>query len=247
MFRKLLSSMGIGGASVDLQLQSDTLVPGGRFSAQIVVQGGDAPQQVSGLTIALLTRAEVETDNGERVENHVIDRWLLPDSFTLQAKETKVIPMQCRIHPETPLTELSCRDNRTRVWLQTGLEIDLAIDPGDRDFLRVVPTPAQAALLSAMELAGFRMMRADVEKGYLKGRGFCSLSGCYQEIEFRPTGSGRWRINEVEVSFVPEGDRTHVLVEADRAFRRDGYLSLTLDHRALDARSLAAELERLIR
>ncbi|WP_119156513.1 sporulation protein [Caldimonas tepidiphila] len=247
MFRKLLSSMGIGAATVDLQLENALVSPGGSFRGQVVARGGSTPQAVSGLTIALLTRVEVETGNGEVVGKQVLDSWKLPASFTLQPQETKVVPVHCAIGAETPLTELSCRDNRTRVWLQTGLEIDLGLDPGDEDFLRIVPTSAQAAFLSAMELAGFQMMRADVEKGYLQGRGFRSRSGCYQELEYRPVGAGRWSINEVEVSFVPETERTHVLLEIDRAFRRDGYLSLTLDHRALDARAIARELERLIR
>ena len=247
MFRKLLSSLGIGAATVDLQLENGMLSPGGSFRGKVLVQGGDAPQQVSGLTIALLTRAEIETDNGERVENHVISSWRLPESFTLQPRETKTIPVHCQISAETPMTQLSCPHNSTRVWLQTGLEIDLGVDPGDQDVLRVVPTSAQAAFLSAMELAGFQMLRADVEKGYLQGRCFRSHSGCYQEIEYRPLGTGRWSIREVEVSFVPESDRTHVLIEIDRAFRRDGYLSMTLDHRMLDARTIAREIERLIR
>jgi sporulation-control protein len=36
----------------------------------------------------------------------------------------------------------------------------------------------------------------------------------------------------VELTLVPDGEQTHLLLELDRAFRGDGYLSLTLDNQA---------------
>lgn len=247
MFKKLLSSVGIGAAKVDLRLESDRLQPGGAFKGQIVCSGGEVEQKIEGLRVALMTRAEVESGDNEHEQNFALATWRIPEQFTLAPKETRTLEFDGTISEETPLTVLPCRNNRTRVWLQTGLDIDMAIDPSDRDVLYVEPTPAQAAFLQAMEQAGFVMRRADVEKGYLQGRGFRSKSGCYQEIEFTPAGMGRWSIKEAEVSFVPEGNRTHVLIEIDRTFRGDGYISLTLDHGSVDVGQIAGELERVLR
>ncbi|WP_027857631.1 sporulation protein [Marinobacterium jannaschii] len=227
MFKKILASVGIGAAKVDTQLESEQLMPGESFQAQILIQGGDVEQDISGMTLALMTQAEVETDDGEHHENIVLQSWKISESFTLQPGEEKVIPFNGVIHPETPLTQLQCGYNKSRVWLKTGLEIDLALDAGDKDFIAVLPTPAMARFLQAMDQCGYSMASADVEKGYLNGDGFRSTTGCYQELEFRPSGLARFAIKEVEVSFVPGAGVTHALIEVDRTFRGDGYLSLT--------------------
>lgn len=247
MFKKLLSSVGIGAAKVDLQLESDTLQPGGSFRGRIVCKGGDVEQAIEGLTVALMTRAEVESGDSEFDQNFPLESWRIPERFTLAPNDTRTIDFDGAISYETPLTVLPCSSNRSRVWLRTGLDIERAVDPADRDMLQIHPTPAQRAFLEAMDRAGFRMTRADVETGYLQGRGFRSKSGCYQEIEFRPSGTGRWSVKEVEVSFVPEESRTHVLIEVDRTFRGDGYVSLTLDHRSLSVDAVASELQRVLR
>ncbi len=41
---------------------------------------------------------------------------------------------------ETPITEVSCRWNSARVWIQTHMDVDWGIDAKDRDYLRVLPT-----------------------------------------------------------------------------------------------------------
>ena len=246
MFKKLLSSVGIGAATIDLQLESDRLQPGGRFKGRFVCKGGEVEQTIEGLTLALMTRAEVESGDNEHEQNFALETWKIPERFTLAPNETKTIDLDGVISDETPLTELNCANNRSRVWLQSGLDIDRAIDPNDRDMLQVHPTPAQAAFLEAMDQAGFRMMRADVEKGYLQGQGFRSKSGCYQEIEYRPSGMGRWSVKEVEVSFVAEESRTNVLIEIDRVVRGDGYVSLTLNHNSINVDAIASEIRRIL-
>ncbi len=47
-------------------------------------------------------------------------------------------------------------------------------------------------------------------------------------------------LREVELTLVPAGKQTHILLELDRAFRGDGYLSLTLDNQADYPQVLAA-------
>lgn len=81
--------------------------------------------------------------------------------------------------------------------------------------------------LQAMAQCGFRLFKADVEKGFLQGRGFRSQSGVYQELEFKPQTRQLNGIQEVEVSFVPQGQQTHALIEIDTAFRKDSYRSVS--------------------
>ena len=142
--------------------------------------------------------------------------------------EVKEIPFTGTLPHETPISANKARNNQTRVWIATGLNIDMAIDASDKDPLHVVETSTQGKVLQAMEDCGYSLVKADVEEGQLRGNGFVSTTGCYQELEFRPNKFALFGLNEVEISFVPTPDQTHILLELDRNFGGDSYLSLSL-------------------
>ncbi|MFC0116610.1 sporulation protein [Pseudoalteromonas xiamenensis] len=245
MFRKVLASVGIGAAKVDTILETEHLHPGQKFQAKIHIIGGNVAQDISGLQLALMTKVKVEGDDGSYFINHVIDKWRIAEQFTIAPGETKIVPFEARLHSETPITELPTGFNQTHVWLETGLDIDLAMDPSDRDYLHIYPNDAVKTCLMAMEKLGFALVKADVEKGFLNASNFHSVSGCYQELEFRPQTRSMFGIQEVELSFVPETHQTHVLIELDRAFRGDGYVDLTIEHDQVNLSQLCDQLERL--
>ncbi|BDM65344.1 SpoOM protein [Shewanella sp. NFH-SH190041] len=247
MFKKILASVGIGAAKVDTILQTEHLLPGQRFHAEIVIKGGDAPQELSGLELALMTKAKVESDNGSYFKNQVIQQWHLSDRKTIQPGEEIRLPFTAQLHPETPITELPVRHNQSVVWLATGLSIDLALDASDKDLLYIYPNEAVKHCLGVMERAGYQMMKADVEQGFLSAPGFRSNSGIYQELEYRPNSLSLFGVKEVELSFVPEANQTHVLIELDRTFSRDGYRTLTIPHTATGLEQVRYQLEQLLR
>ena len=76
------------------------------------------------------------------------------------------------------------------------------------------------AVLDAVQHLGFELKTVDVEKGFINTPWIRSRSGCYQEFEFAPRGYFN-RLRELEISFVPEGDNLHVILEVDRAFSDD--------------------------
>ena len=245
MFKKILASVGIGAAKVDTVLETEHLQPGQKFNAVIVIKGGDVDQEISGLDLALMTRVKVESDDGEYFTNHVIEKWRITDIGMIAAGAEKHIPFEARLHSETPITEINAGYNQSHVWLETGLDIDLALDPTDRDGLHIYPNDAVSTLMEAMDRLGFSLVKADVEKGYLKAPTFQSHSGCYQELEYRPNSRSLFGLQEIELSFVPEAHKTHVLIELDRAFRGDGYVDLTIEHDHVNLSQLCDQLERL--
>lgn len=245
MFKKILASVGIGAAKVDTVLETEHLHPGQKFQAQVVIQGGDVVQQVSGLELALMTRVKVEGDDGEYFTNHVIEQWHISEQFEIAPGEQKIIPFEARLHSETPITEINAGYNHSYVWIETGLDIDLAIDPNDKDSLHIYPNEAVKACMMAMEKLGFSLVKADVEKGYLRASNFQSVSGCYQELEYKPSQRSVFGLQEIELSFVPEAHKTHVLIELDRAFRSDGYVDMTIEHDQVNLSQICDQLERL--
>ncbi|BCL77036.1 SpoOM protein [Jeongeupia sp. HS-3] len=236
MFRSLLAAAGFGGAQVDTRIVRSRLVPGGTLLGEVVLKGGAVDQTIEGLQLVLCTQVEVESDNGEYTKPHALAHWPLNERFVLRAGETMTIPLNATLPGETPVTALPCHDNRTHVWLETRLEIASAIDASDRDPLVVEPTEAMQCTIAAMGSLGYALVRADVEAGYLQTQAGNSQSGCYQELEFRPSGYGG--IAEVEVSFLPGNGATHLIIEIDRRHRGDSYRVVSVPHAGLSAASV---------
>ncbi len=227
MFKKVLASIGIGGAKVDTIINSEQVQPGGILPITVVIEAGDAEQDISGLQLNLMARTKYEDDNGEGYRNQVLQTWTINQQLLLKPGDKHHVPMELQLHSETPITHLPCRNNQSQVWLETGLEVDLAIDPSDRDPLSIAPTRTMITCMEAMERCGLRMVKADIEFGTLRGNGFASTIGCYQELEYRPE-SRLTRLNEVELSFITRSGVTHLFIEVDRKMRGDSYLSLSL-------------------
>ncbi len=235
MFGKLKASLGIGAAKVDTVLESMSVYQGDRLKGTVHIQGGDVEQQIDAINIKLCTEVKVEVDDSVSYQDFVIGKMQAVQPFTIGPNEHKQVPFEFKLDDETPITALNALKNQCHVWLETTLDIDFAIDPKDRDFVEVRPLPVAAKVLSAIEQAGFGMVKADVEKGFLRGGNFASKSGCYQEIEFR--NNGFISNKEIELSFILEGGVIHCLAEVDRSFsmRGDQYISFSLHREASDA------------
>ncbi|WP_028303831.1 sporulation protein [Oceanospirillum maris] len=230
MFKKILASVGIGGAKVDTLLNTEMLCPGDIFEATIVIKGGGTEQDISGLDLALMTRVKVERDDTEMVVNKTLCQWHISDQFTLQADEVREIPFKGRLPLETPISANGARNNQTKVWIATGLNIDMALDASDKDPVNVIATSTQNKVLQGMDDCGYSLVKADVEDGMVRAQNFQSSLGCYQELEYRPNRFALFGLNEVEVTFVPTEHQTHILFELDRNFGGDSYRSLSLNN-----------------
>lgn len=235
MFGKLKASLGIGAAKVDTVLESMSVFQGETLKGVVHIQGGDVEQHIDAINLKLCTEVKVESDSGASYQSFIIGKLQAVQPFTIQPGENKQVPFELKLDDETPITALNALKNMCHVWVETSLDIDFAIDPKDRDFLEIKPLPVAAKVISAIEQAGFSMVKADVEKGYLRGGNFSSKSGCYQEVEFRNNGFVNKK--EIELSFILNGSVVHCLAEVDRAMsmRGDQYVSFTLPLTASDA------------
>ncbi|MBY7732192.1 sporulation protein [Vibrio splendidus] len=235
MFKKLKASLGIGAAKVDTVLDNIEVFQGGELSGNVHIVGGDVEQQIDLINLVLNTEVKVETEDSTSYETFSLGRIQAVEPFVIQPGETKLVPFRLKLNDETPVTALNAKMNQCHVWVETNLDIGFAIDPKDRDFISVHPLPTVAKIIQGVEASGMAMVKADVEKGFLKGNSFASRSGCYQEIEFR--SGGFMNNKEIELSFIVEGSMVHCLAEIDRSmsFRGDQYISFSLPANAADS------------
>ncbi len=250
MFGKLMSSLGLDGIKIDTHLAQSQVQAGQSVQGEIVFQGSSVQKFINRLDLKLMTSIKTEMDDREYYQDYCLVNYHISDEFYLEAHEKVNIPFELQLPLELPITQLSCHQNKSKVWIETHLDIEWALDAYDKDDLQVLPTPAMTLFLEAMQRCGFELIKTDVEKGYLDGGYFKSNSGCYQELEFVPARVAGVKImtgiNEVEISFVPQDTQTHVLIETDRRFRlSDQYSTITVEHDKLNLDSLTRELQKI--
>ncbi|WP_435180815.1 sporulation protein [Halorussus sp. AFM4] len=240
--KKVLASVGIGSATVDTVLSSTTVTPGETVDAEVHVSGGSAEQEVGAIRFELETR--YATEEGYRETD--VDRFTLTEGLTVEPDQEETRSVQIEIPYGTPATL-----GNIDVWVETELDIDWAVDPEDKDYLDVQPTPRLQAVFDAMEELGFSFRSAECEADpygrYGSGHRFV------QEFEFRPqSGPFRGDLDEVELVARESADELTLFVEIDR---RGGLLSemaetdeskTSLTVRDADVATVRDDLERAI-
>ncbi|WP_181717653.1 sporulation protein [Vibrio tarriae] len=214
--KKTLASFGIGSAKVDSVLQQEVLYPGQSVKVIIHVYGGTTAQVIDNIELKLCCRyiAEVADESGQQQgqpmrrvpHTYTLANWSLPYAFTIEAGETRNFDIELSIPWNTPVTI-----GDAKVWLETGLDIALALDPTDKDILTVRPEPMMDGIFSALEAQGLRLRQVECEQA----KGFALPF--VQEFEFVPTTGpfqGRWR--EVEIVAYRDPEALQLWFEVDR-------------------------------
>ncbi|MDT9685458.1 sporulation protein [Streptomyces sp. TRM76323] len=213
-FKKLLASLGAGGANVETVLTEANVVPGGVVQGEVRIEGGSVPQEIQGLSLGLQARVEVEGGDQEAKQDIEFGRTQIGGSFTVQAGAVHVVPFGLEIPWETPVTCIAGQQLRGMdIGVTTELAIARAVDSSDLDPISVHPLPAQQAILDAFVRLGFRFKNADMERGHI--RGTRQRLPFYQEIEFLPPQQYRG-LNQVELSFVADDREMDVVLEMDK-------------------------------
>ncbi|MGW6357567.1 sporulation protein [Streptomyces sp. NPDC055092] len=213
-FKRLLASLGAGGASVETVLTEGNVVPGGVVQGEVRIQGGSVDQDIEGLSVGLQARVEVEGADQETKQDIEFTKLRLGGAFQLQANAVHAVPFGLEIPWETPVTTIDGQPLRgMNIGVTTELEIARAVDSGDLDPVNVHPLPSQQALLDAFIGLGFRFKSADMERGHI--RGTRQKLPFYQEIEFYPPQQYRG-LNQVELSFVADDREMDVVLEMDK-------------------------------
>jgi sporulation-control protein len=236
-FGRLLSSIGVGAATVDTRLESDELAPGEEVRGVVEVKGGDSAQEVSGIRLEVQTHYKRESGDSTVTETGTIERFPVSEHRIVEANSREQIPFSFRLPYDTPLTV-----GRSSVWIRTALDVRMAFDPSDSDVVTVRPNPTMRLVLDSMQSLGFRMREAENEELPRRLRRRLPFG---QELEFVvASGEFRGRFDEVELLMFPSEDSVDLVLQIDRRARDLGsflseaigtdesYAHLTVPHSA---------------
>lgn len=224
LFNKVFASIGIGSATVDTKLEKDVFVPGEEIKGIVQIKGGKLEQLIDDIYLNLHTNYLRESDDKKHIVKGDIERFRLTQSVTIGANETKDIPFVIRVPFDTPISI-----GRTKVWVETGLDIKNAVDPSDKDYINVVPNRLMKGVLDTVGELGFRLREADCEELPYRKRRRLPFA---QEFEFvAVSGSFRGKLNELEMIFFPHSDeQMDLALQIDRKARGlGGFLAEALE------------------
>ncbi|WLR52781.1 sporulation protein [Bacillus tianshenii] len=241
-FKKMFASIGVGAAEVDTQLEQDILRAGSDITGKVVIRGGSVAQDIDAIYLSLNTTYLREVDDDKVEETGVIGRYQVTNPFTIAPDEVKEIPFSFELPLGTPVSI-----GRSHVWVQTGLDIKMAVDPSDRDYIRVEPHPYMSAFFEALDELGFKLQEAENE---VAPKMLGSRLPFVQEFEFIPyRGEFRGKLDELEVIFLAVSENEFdVWMEVDRRAQGLGGLfseMLDMDETKLRIRLTADELPNL--
>ncbi|MFC4558285.1 sporulation protein [Virgibacillus kekensis] len=204
MLKKWLASAGIGSAEVDTQLDNDNLVPGEVVSGKVVIKGGNAEQQIDRINLFLMTEALREVNDNKVRQKVTLGSFTVGSGFTIGKGEKKELDFSFTLPIHTPPTL-----GRTKVWVQTGLDVPNAVDPKDRDFVRVEPHRSMNTVLDALtNQLGFQLRKVEME--YSKRYNYV------QEFEFLPGREFRRDLDELEAMFFMRENGVEIVLQVDR-------------------------------
>ncbi|MDR6227608.1 sporulation protein [Desmospora profundinema] len=232
LFNKALARFGVGNAKVDTRLKQTRYRQGSLIEGEVHIQGGQVEQEVDEIYLFLVV---VYHQDGSQHE-YVMEEFRLSEVFTIGPRESKVIPFEIHLPEDTPVTTGGCP-----VYLKTGLNIKMAVDPDDHDGIEVLPHPMVEQVLKVVERIGFQLVNIDFEfEKYYSRHPFI------QEFVFHPTGDLRRSLNSLEVMFyIGEREMELILLLDRRATDLMGSLeeALDLDKRTLRLQVTEADLE----
>lgn len=219
MFKKILSSIGIGAAKVDTRLNESHCTPGGELTGVVHIEGGSVEQSVDSIYLFFNTLYKHEVNDKSTYSTFTIEKILLNEApFMIGPGEVKEIPFTVNVPFNTPLSV-----SQSKSWIETGLDIAQAVDPKDEDAITVQPNAAQQVILDAMDELGFRLKKADTEM--LPARHRSGRLPIAQELEYSANGSrfGR-QLDEVEVVILQDEGSIELLIQVDRSVHDLGSL-----------------------
>lgn len=209
----IISSLGIGSAKVNLVLDSEKLKPCSEVTGIAHIQGGIDDQYIDNIYIKIITQhkqiysdsAHITSNIPQRV-NHVIQEISFPVNKTIMAGEKIEKPIEFVLDFETPMTI-----SKSKVWIQTSLDIKNAVGSTDKHYVNVAPHLCVEKILNAIEELGFNLQEVKNEYFYYKKEGVPFV----QYFKYVPLKDFKEEFEELRIAFIINEETVHLLLEID--------------------------------
>ncbi|GAB6157265.1 hypothetical protein JCM39194_04650 [Desulfotomaculum varum] len=209
MFKKLMASLGVGAARVNLVLDYEQCRIGEKLTGKVMVEGGSVDQAVHTLNVDIIMKFSVK---GKEISQRV-DTVQVARDFRIKAREVKEIPFWHTIPFTYPVTKGSVSYS-----LVTRMDLAQAVDAEDTDKLVILPSREMSLVLNSLETMGFK---DKIGSGKIDKLG--------QQFAFYPSTLFSEQLQELQLYFYVDNSSLKIYWQ----FRLSGgYLRSGLEHHA---------------
>jgi sporulation-control protein len=225
----VLSRLGIGAATVDTILPDEAFTPGARVDVTVELVGGNSSQMIENIYLKLV--ASNQTNETEEI-NYTLNTYdLLDEAVDLATNETRTMQTHLHLPFWTPITVT----DDISVRIDTGLDIEWAVDPTDTDEMTIASTETIDGLFTAIEDLDFTHLGTRIREGetWMSDRPFV------QTFTFAPeTEPFTNYLDVMRLTCLPREDNLRVAIEIDQ-------IDTVADDPDLEGKSAGNDIARL--
>lgn len=213
MLEKFFASIGVGSATVDLEIPYPQAELGGVLEGVVGIKGGTVEQEAKKVFLHLVCQSSYPEGGQTRPYCQRITTAAPADGILIRPGQEETVPVRFEIPSNR---NLPISRGRTRYYLQTELDIKLAVDLVDHDEIVIVPNKYLQTLFDAMEMLGFK------EK---EGSG--DYNGRYQQFDYIPASLFTEVLDEVRLHPIVHEKEMLVALVMDK--KGEGFLGFIHD------------------
>jgi sporulation-control protein len=228
LFKKILASLGVGAAKIDLVLDSDVVTMGEEVTGKVYVEGGEVEQLIEELEVHFNLASSFKKDDEIKYVNETIATIpVMQEEFVVRPGEKREFDFYFKCPELLPVSSVN-----TRYYFQSNLEIISGIDAKDRDVVDVKPSGLLKNFLGGFAKLGF----VHYGEGYTGQR-----NGGVQIIQFHATDWMRGKFDEIVFQYKPKQAVNSVrgFFELDK--KTKGLIGMLADELDLDEKKGAFE------
>lgn len=193
MLKKIMASLGVGSARVNLVLEKGQYRIGETVKGKMIIEGGNVDQEIKALDVDVTLKFKVRGREFTKVAQTIT----VSRIFQVRAGMRREVPFDFYLPADYPVS-------KGAVWyyLVTRMDIARSVDTSDSDGLVVLPGKEMALLFDAMDILGFR---EKIGSGRIERLG--------QEFIYYPTAVFSDQLREMGFKFFSGGGHIKLLLD----------------------------------
>lgn len=181
MLKRIMASLGIGTAKVNLKLEKGQYRIGESVKGRIIAEGGSVDQEIKTLDVDIVLNFSIR----DKKFSKVIETLNVSRNLRVKAGENREIPFEHYLPVHYPISKGS-----VQYRLISRMDISRSVDSSDTDILIVLPGKEMALILEAMEILG---LKEKFDSGKIGRYG--------QELNYYPTTTFAEQLRELGFKF----------------------------------------------
>lgn len=133
MFEKLLSVIGVGGATIETKINNQYFEAGKMVKGEIIIKGGKVEQIISKIHIELNTNYHRDEPSSELNELDItLNEKDILYNFEIKPGDLRTFPFELMVPYGTPISF-----GQQRIKLITGINVEKAPDPKSKEEIKI--------------------------------------------------------------------------------------------------------------